>query len=82
VGRACRHANAQHLATLLLIDLSGSIAEQMFDTEAPSVAAPPEEVIDCLIEDWPGVAEPVRWSEYLPDGMLADLLAQPAETKP
>jgi hypothetical protein len=55
----------------------------MFDTEAPpSVAAPPEEVIDCLIEDWPGVAEPVRWSEYLPDGMLADLLAQPAETKP
>ncbi|HEX8935294.1 MAG TPA: hypothetical protein VF788_14115 [Pseudonocardiaceae bacterium] len=24
----------------------------------------------------------MRWSEYLPDGMLADLLAQPAETDP
>ncbi len=44
--------------------------------------APPEEVIDCLVEDWPGAAEPVRWSEYVPDGMLADVLAQPAETGP
>ncbi len=46
------------------------------------MTAPPEEVIDCLVEDSPGVAEPVRWSEYLPDGMLADLLAQPAQTDP
>src|ERR687887_665478 len=30
----------------------------------------------------PGVAEPVRWSEYVPDGMLADLLAAPAATDP
>jgi hypothetical protein len=48
----------------------------------PPVIAPPEEVIDCLVEDWPGAAEPVRWSEYVPDGMLADVLAQPAETGP
>ena len=41
---------------------------------------PPEEVIDCLVEDVLGVAEPVRWSEYLPDGLLADMLAQPPET--
>ncbi|MGH3972802.1 MAG: DUF222 domain-containing protein, partial [Pseudonocardiaceae bacterium] len=46
------------------------------------MTVPPEEIIDCLVEDRPGVAEPVRWSEYLPDGMLADLLAQPAETDP
>lgn len=30
----------------------------------------------------PDAAEPVRWSEYLPDGMLADLLAQPVGTDP
>jgi Domain of unknown function (DUF222) len=48
----------------------------------PPVAVPPEEVIDCLVEDFPGVVEPVRWSEYLPDGLLADLLAQPAQTDP
>jgi hypothetical protein len=56
----------------------------MFYTELPPppVLAPPEEVIDCLVEDPPGPAEPVRWSEYLPDGLLADLLAQPAETGP
>jgi hypothetical protein len=48
----------------------------------PPVVVPPEEVIDCLVEDFPGMAEPVRWSEYLPDGMLADLLAQPAQTDP
>jgi hypothetical protein len=46
------------------------------------VSAPPVEVIGCLVEDRPGVVEPVRWSEYLPDGLLADLLAQPAETDP
>ncbi|HEX8759353.1 MAG TPA: hypothetical protein VF734_05115 [Pseudonocardiaceae bacterium] len=46
------------------------------------VIAPPEEVIDCLVDDRPGVVEPVRWSEYLPDGLLADLLAVPAETDP
>ncbi|MGH3999320.1 MAG: DUF222 domain-containing protein, partial [Pseudonocardiaceae bacterium] len=59
----------------------------MFDTSRlewppPPVTAPPEEVIDCLVEDFPGVAEPVRWSEYFPDGMLADLLVQPTETDP
>ncbi|MGH3962549.1 MAG: DUF222 domain-containing protein [Pseudonocardiaceae bacterium] len=56
----------------------------MFDTELipPPITAPPEEVIDCLVEDRPGAAEPVRWSEYVPDGMLADLLAQPAQTDP
>ncbi|MGH3777363.1 MAG: DUF222 domain-containing protein [Pseudonocardiaceae bacterium] len=59
----------------------------MFDTShvewpPPPVAAPPEEVIDCLVEDQPGTTEPVRWSEYLPDGLLADLLAQPAQTGP
>ncbi|MGH3813530.1 MAG: DUF222 domain-containing protein [Pseudonocardiaceae bacterium] len=59
----------------------------MFDTSRrewppPPVTAPPEEVIDSLVEDSPGAAEPVRWSEYLPDGMLADLLAQPTETDP
>jgi hypothetical protein len=48
----------------------------------PPHIAPPEDVIDCLVEDRRGVAEPVRWSEYLPDGMLADLLAQPTETDP
>ena len=42
------------------------------------MTVPPEEVIDCLLEDWPGAVEPVRWSEYLPDGLLADLLAAPA----
>jgi Domain of unknown function (DUF222) len=56
----------------------------MFDTELPPlpVIAPPEEVIDCLVEDQPGVAESVRWSEYLPDGLLADMLARPADTGP
>jgi hypothetical protein len=48
----------------------------------PPVTAPPEEVIDCLVEDSSGTTEPVRWSEYLPDGMLADLLAQPIQTDP
>lgn len=59
--------------------------EHMFDTELPPpVAAPPEEipdeVLDDLVEDQLGVVEPVRWSEYLPDGLLADMLAQPAQT--
>jgi hypothetical protein len=59
----------------------------MFDDSAlewppPPVTVPPEEVIDCLVEDRPGVMEPVRWSEYLPDGLLADLLAVPADTDP
>lgn len=47
----------------------------------PAIAAP-EDVIDRLVEDRSGVAQPVRWSEYLPDGMLADLLAAPAATDP
>ena len=59
----------------------------MFDTSTlewppPPDIAPLEEVIDCLVEDPPGAVEPVGWSEYVPDGMLADLLAQPAETDP
>lgn len=41
--------------------------------------APPEGVVDCLVEESPGgAAQPVRWSEYLPDG----LLAQSAEVDP
>jgi hypothetical protein len=68
----------------LLINPSRSIVKHTFDTEAPPppIPAPPEEVIDCLVEDRPGAAEPVRWSEYFPDGMLADILAQPVETDP
>jgi hypothetical protein len=61
----------------------------MFDTSclewpSPPVIPPPEEVIgiDDLVEDWSGPAEPVRWSEYLPDGMLADLLAHPIQVDP
>ncbi|PZS32145.1 MAG: hypothetical protein DLM61_07395 [Pseudonocardiales bacterium] len=50
---------------------------------ATAGSGPAEDVIDCLAEDSPdGVAEPVRWSEYVPDGMLADLLAQRADTAP
>ncbi|MBV9140346.1 MAG: DUF222 domain-containing protein [Pseudonocardiales bacterium] len=56
----------------------------MFDTELPPlpVSPPPEEVIDCLVEDQPGVAEPVRWSKYVPDGLLADMLAHPPGIDP
>jgi hypothetical protein len=44
-------------------------------------ATPPDDVIDGLAEDSPGgIAEPVRWSQYVPDGLLADMLAQPADT--
>jgi hypothetical protein len=35
-----------------------------------------------LVEDQLGVAEPVRWYEYVPDVPLVNLLAQPAETGP
>ncbi|MGH3837419.1 MAG: hypothetical protein ACRDSF_17205 [Pseudonocardiaceae bacterium] len=64
-----------------------TIVEHAFDSSRlewppPPVIPPPEEVIDDLIEDRPGAAQPVRWSEYLPGGMLADLLAQPAQTDP
>lgn len=54
----------------------------MFDTSLPPppAAAPPDEIIDYLVEEPPADAEPVRWSEYLPDGLLADLLTQPAGT--
>jgi hypothetical protein len=49
----------------------------------PPTIAPPDEVIDCLVKDRSvGTTEPVRWWEYLPDGLLADLLAQPAEVDP
>jgi hypothetical protein len=55
----------------------------VFDTShlewPPPDVVPPEEVIDCLVEDSAGVADPVRWSEYLPDGLLADMLAQPGQ---
>ncbi|MGQ0779187.1 MAG: DUF222 domain-containing protein [Pseudonocardiales bacterium] len=58
----------------------------MFDTDLspPPETAPPEDVItlDDLVEEPLGVAEPVRWSEYLPDGMLADLLAYPVGVDP
>ncbi|MGH3794739.1 MAG: DUF222 domain-containing protein [Pseudonocardiaceae bacterium] len=53
-----------------------------YDLPPPPAVAPPDDVIDYLVEDPPVGAEPVRWSEYLPDGLLADLLAQPAETGP
>jgi hypothetical protein len=40
-------------------------------------------VIDCLVEERPhGTAAPVRWSEYVPDGLLADMLAHPADAGP
>ena len=49
----------------------------------PPLIVPPEEVIDCLVEDPPGGApEPVRWSEYVPDGLLADMLVDPAAANP
>ncbi|MGQ0776268.1 MAG: DUF222 domain-containing protein [Pseudonocardiales bacterium] len=55
----------------------------MFDNELPPPpdTLPPEETlgVDDFAEDLLGVPEPVRWSEYLPDGMLADLLAYPVE---
>lgn len=65
----------------------GSIVEHVFDIEMrppPLDTVPPEDVIgvDDLVEDWCGVPEPVRWSAYLPDGMLADLLAQPVGVDP
>jgi DNA-binding transcriptional MerR regulator len=68
---------------------TGSIIEHMFeigqDLECdwpPPVTAPPEEVIDCLVEDQPGAGEPVRWSEYVPDGLLADILSRPSDGDP
>lgn len=51
-------------------------------TRTLATGTSPEEVIDRLVEDRFGVAEPVCWSEYVPDGLLADLLAQPAEVGP
>ncbi|MGH3853888.1 MAG: DUF222 domain-containing protein [Pseudonocardiaceae bacterium] len=54
-----------------------------FDVELPPpTIAPPEEVIDCLVEEWPGVTESVRWSEYVPDGLLADMLSRPSDGDP
>lgn len=59
----------------------------MFDTSClepptpPVIRPPEEETIDCLVEDQPsGAAEPVCWSQYVPDGLLADMLAQPPDT--
>jgi hypothetical protein len=65
--------------------VTGSSIEHVFDTihglecdwPPPPATAPPEEVIDCLVEDCPGAGEPVRWSEYAPDGLLADMLCRP-----
>ncbi len=73
--------------SFLLVHSGTSTIEHMFDTSTlewppPPDIAPPEEVIDCLVEDPPGAVEPVRWSDYVPDGMFADLLAQPADTDP
>lgn len=52
----------------------------MFDT---SMVPPAGGVIDCLVEERPhGTAAPVRWSEYVPDGLLADMLAHPADAGP
>lgn len=60
-----------------------SSIEHMFDKLLPPVFASPQDMIDYLAEDPPaGTAEPVPWSEYLPDGLLADLLALSAETDP
>jgi hypothetical protein len=53
-----------------------------WDWPPPPVTAPPEEVVDCLVEDQPGAGEPVRWSEYVPDGLLADMLSRPSEVDP
>ncbi|MBV9141971.1 MAG: DUF222 domain-containing protein [Pseudonocardiales bacterium] len=53
-----------------------------WDWPPPPATTPPEEVIDCLVEDQPGTVEPVRWSEYVPDGLLADMLSYPADTGP
>ncbi|MGH3828375.1 MAG: DUF222 domain-containing protein, partial [Pseudonocardiaceae bacterium] len=59
----------------------------MFDTSSvgwppPPATASPEEVIDCLVEECSGVGEPVRWSEYVPDGLLADMLSRPGDVAP
>jgi hypothetical protein len=70
--------------------LTESIIEHTFDSgqdlcewPPPPTIAPPEEVIDCLVESWTGgVVEPVRWSEFVPDGLLADLLAAPPQIDP
>jgi hypothetical protein len=83
-GEPVGHANpdCRRLITWLPGYRNESIVEHMFDYELlppPPVVAPPEDVIDCLVEDPPaGTAQPVRWSEYVPDGLLADLLAQPS----
>ena len=40
-------------------------------------------VVDCLVEERSnGTAAPVPWSEYVPDGLLVDMLAHPADTGP
>jgi hypothetical protein len=75
-------ARPEGLAGALPARSTTRMLEHMFDIlrwPPPPVTVPPEEVIDCLVEDRPGVVEPVRWSEYLPDGLLADLLTGPAD---
>ncbi len=70
--------------------LTDSSIEHVFDIDQglyewppPPGTIRPEDVIDRLVEDPPdGIAEPVRWSQYVPDGMLADLLTQSADTDP
>lgn len=56
--------------------------EHVFDIELPPppVTVPPEELIDELTDDHRGATEPVRWSEYVPDGLLADMLDRPEQT--
>jgi hypothetical protein len=41
---------------------------------------PAKVMIDCLVVDRAYVGRLARWSEYMPDGMLAELLSAPAET--
>jgi hypothetical protein len=57
-----------------------TIIERMFDSP---LVPPAGGVVDRLVEERPsGTAVPVRWSEYVPDGLLAEMLAHPADTGP
>ena len=88
LGVIGRHGAPDDAQTWTLTSTRSSI-EHMFDIGQdleydwpPPVTAPPEEVIDCLVEDQPGAGEPVRWSEYVPGGLLADILSRPSDGDP